>query len=109
MAILTVNILEIRNVTFWDLTLLQVVLCSSTCVCVCVLVTQLCPTICDPMDCSPPGSSVHGILQATILEWVASMYVYVYMYVCVYIYLVFKNFLWEYNCLTMLYSFCCTT
>ena len=38
MAILTVNILEIRNVTFWDLTLLQVVLCSSTYVCVCVCV-----------------------------------------------------------------------
>ena len=35
-----------------------------------MLVTQLCPTHCDPMDCSPPGSSVHGILQATILEWV---------------------------------------
>ena len=32
---------------------------------------QLCPTLCDPMDCSPPGSSVHGILQARILEWVA--------------------------------------
>ena len=32
---------------------------------------QLCPTLCDPTDCSPPGSSVHGILQARILEWVA--------------------------------------
>ena len=32
---------------------------------------QLYPTLCDPMDCSPPGSSVHGILQARILEWVA--------------------------------------
>ena len=32
---------------------------------------QLCPTLCDPMDCSPPGSSVHGILQGGILEWVA--------------------------------------
>ena len=32
---------------------------------------QLCPTLCDAMDCSPPGSSVHGILQARILEWVA--------------------------------------
>ena len=32
---------------------------------------QFNPTLCDPMDCSPPGSSVHGILQATILEWVA--------------------------------------
>ena len=36
-----------------------------------VKVTQLCVTVCDPMDCSPPGSSVHGILQARILEWVA--------------------------------------
>ena len=34
-------------------------------------VTQSCLTLCDPMDCSPPGSSVHGILQARILEWVA--------------------------------------
>ena len=34
-------------------------------------VLQLSPTLCDPMDCSPPGSSVHGILQAIILEWVA--------------------------------------
>ena len=37
----------------------------------CVLVTQLCPILCDHMDCSPPGSSVYGILQASILEWVA--------------------------------------
>ena len=37
----------------------------------CSVVTQSCPTLCDPMDCSPPGSSVHGILQARILEWVA--------------------------------------
>ena len=36
----------------------------------CVLI-QLCPTLCDPLDCSPPGSSVHGIFQARILEWVA--------------------------------------
>ena len=35
-----------------------------------VQVTQLCLTLCDPMHCSPPGSSVHGILQARILEWV---------------------------------------
>ena len=32
---------------------------------------QLCPTLCDPMDCNPPGSSVHGILRARILQWVA--------------------------------------
>ena len=36
-----------------------------------MLVTQLCLTLSDPMDCSLPGSSVHGILQARILEWVA--------------------------------------
>ena len=34
-------------------------------------VAQSCPTLCDPMDCSPQGSSVHGILQARIPEWVA--------------------------------------
>ena len=34
-------------------------------------VTQSCPTLHDPMDCSPPGSSVHGIFQARVLEWVA--------------------------------------
>ena len=38
---------------------------------VCVLVTQSCPTLCNPKNCSPPGSSVHGILQARMLEWVA--------------------------------------
>ena len=32
---------------------------------------QLCPTLCDPMDCSPPGPSIHGIFQARVLEWVA--------------------------------------
>ena len=34
-------------------------------------VTQSCPTLHDPMDCSPPGSSVHGTFQARVLEWVA--------------------------------------
>ena len=32
-------------------------------------VTQSCPTLHDPMDCSPPGSSIHGTLQAKVLEW----------------------------------------
>ena len=36
-----------------------------------VLVAQVCLTLCDSMDCSPPGSSVHGFLQARILEWAA--------------------------------------
>ena len=46
---------------FWKPTV-----CISVCLCV-----QLCLTLCDPMDCSLPGSSVHGISQARILEWVA--------------------------------------
>ena len=37
-------------------------------------VAQSCPTLCDPMDCSLPGFSVHGILQARILEWVATVF-----------------------------------
>ena len=45
-----------------------------TFVVVCVLVTQLGLTLCDPMDYSPPGSSVQRILQARILEWVASLF-----------------------------------
>ena len=47
-------------------------MCVCVCVCVCVcLGTQLCPAFCYLMDCSPPDSSVHWILQAKILEWVA--------------------------------------
>ena len=34
-------------------------------------VAQSCSTLCDPVDCSPLGSSIHGILQARVLEWVA--------------------------------------
>ena len=41
---------------------------------VCVLVAQSCPTLCDPMDCSPRGSSVHGVFQASVLEWVATAF-----------------------------------
>ena len=36
-----------------------------------VSITQSCPTVCNSTDCSPPGSSVHGILQARILKWIA--------------------------------------
>ena len=36
-----------------------------------VKVAQSCPTLCNPMDCSLPGSSVHGILQVRLQEWVA--------------------------------------
>ena len=59
--------------------------CVCVCVCVCVRARacvhvrmhihakslQLCPTLCDPMDSNPPGSSAHGILQARIIEWVS--------------------------------------
>ena len=38
---------------------------------VCVLLLQQCPSLCNPMDYNPPGSFIHGILQAGILEWVA--------------------------------------
>ena len=41
------------------------------CACMCAKSLQLCPTFCAPVDCSPPDSSVHRILQARILEWVA--------------------------------------
>ena len=58
-------------------------MCVCVCVCVCVHTRacmcmhahakslQLCLTLCNPMDCNPPGSPVHGILQARIPEWVA--------------------------------------
>ena len=47
--------------------------CVCVCVCVCTrgLVSQSCPTLHNSMDCSPLGSSIHGILQARILEWIA--------------------------------------
>ena len=49
----------------------QAFLCVCVCVCARVLVSQSCLTLSDPMDYSLPGSSVHGILQARILEWAA--------------------------------------
>ena len=49
----------------------NLIVCVCVCVCVCVLVAQSCPTLCNFMDCNLPGSSVHEILQARILEWVA--------------------------------------
>ena len=45
-----------------------VYVCVCVCVCVYVLISQLYLTLCDPRDCSPPDSSVHGIFQARILE-----------------------------------------
>ena len=71
-----VTLLFISGVSIFDLTdyptgwKLMVVMCKGYNLCV-LLVAQSHPTLCNPMDCSPPGSSVHGILQARILEWVA--------------------------------------
>ena len=58
---------------FISLSFVSCIVCVCVCVCVCVwvLAVQLCPTLWDPMDCNLPASSVHGILQARILEWVA--------------------------------------
>ena len=39
-----------------------------------MFILKSCPILCDPMDCSPPGFSVHGISQARILEWVAILF-----------------------------------
>ena len=49
--------------------------CVCVCVCVCAhVLTQSYPTLCSPMNCKLPGSSVHGIFQARLLEWVAISY-----------------------------------
>ena len=58
-----------KEITQWEEEINSLSVC--VCVCVCVWVAQSCLTLCDPTDCSPPGFSVHGILQAQILEWVA--------------------------------------
>ena len=60
--------------SFWPDARFSWVSLSLLCVCVCVclhLVSKSCPTLCDPMDCNLPGSSIHGIFQARILRWVA--------------------------------------
>ena len=49
-------------------------------------VAQSSLTLCDPMDCSPPGSPAHGISQARVLEWVAIAFSDIYsVYVCIYV------------------------
>ena len=70
--------MRISILTFSYLILLELFpVCVCVCVCVCVharMHTQSCPTLCNPIDCSPPGSSIHGIPQARILEWVVISY-----------------------------------
>ena len=62
------TLLQARNCVFFYLLFLEQSMMYDSCICP---VTQSCPTVCNPMDCRLPGSSVHGILQARILEWVA--------------------------------------
>ena len=54
-------------------------------------VAPSCPTLSDPMDCSPPGSSIHGIFQTRVLEWVASAFS-----ICPSPYIIYWNKLWHY-------------
>ena len=56
------------NYFFW---LSSIPLYVCTFIYVPVLVSQLCPPLCDPVDCGLPGFSVHGILQSRVLEWAA--------------------------------------
>ena len=61
------------HVSFWTMFFSGYMLRSGIagpCACMHAKLLQACLTLCDPMDCSPPGSSVHGIVQARILEWV---------------------------------------
>ena len=60
---------------FWKYSLNVILMWSQCCLLACLLskLLQSCPTLCDPTDCSPPGSPVHGILQARILVWVAML------------------------------------
>ena len=55
-------------------------------------VTQLCPTVSDPVDCSLPGSSVHGIFQARVLEWGAIAFLHLFPLVTTYLLSVFVSF-----------------
>ena len=72
MALLSFGTLKLGNkssIAYW----MRKDMWSSQCI-VCILCAQSCPSLCDLMDCSPPGSSVHGIFQVRILEWVAISY-----------------------------------
>ena len=65
MSTVSVNTQQSREECYEDPLLIKLAAASE------VKVAQLCSTLCRPMDCYPPGSSVHGVLQARVLEWVA--------------------------------------
>ena len=58
----------LTSIHLFSMSVSLLLLCKSVCVC---SVAQSCPTLCNPMDYSPPSSSVRGIFQARMLEWVA--------------------------------------
>ena len=64
-------------------------------------VAQLCPTLHDPTDCSLPGSPIHGIFQARVLEWGAIAFSTFQSYVSINSTWIYKSFIytWEYKCL----------
>ena len=64
--VLSINSHTLLLTNYIKLFLSLIYICAVLC-----LVTQSCPTLCDPMDCHLPGFFVHGILEARILEWVA--------------------------------------
>ena len=66
-----VSLLKLRGNSVNFSTLRNFSVVSSVCVCVFVCVSHSVATLCNPINCSPLGSSVHGILQARVLEWVA--------------------------------------
>ena len=68
--IFLIYFMSVNDLSF-PLNALVFLACLCVCVCVCVLLAQLCLPLHNPTDCSPSGFSVHGILQARILEWVA--------------------------------------
>ena len=57
----------LTSIHLFSMSVSLLLLCKSVCVC---SVAQSCPTLCNPMDYSPPSSSVHGILQTRILQWI---------------------------------------
>jgi len=54
-------------------------------------VVQSCPTLSNPMDCGPPGPSIHGTFQARVLEWGAIAFSIIYIYIYIYLYKSFST------------------
>ena len=74
MSFISILFLNFSLYSFWGYFISSLVIVKFDAYLLEVLVSQSCPTLCDPMDCSLPGLSVHGILQATLLEWVVILF-----------------------------------